>query len=85
LLISDFFHQPPNAPINLNRTNTNTVNNSNQHISGPLASAQTATIVPQGTLQQSQQAQAMHSMNIPLPQNGRYIFFTMFCIQISHN
>ncbi|XP_011502551.1 PREDICTED: uncharacterized protein LOC105365950 [Ceratosolen solmsi marchali] len=70
-----FFHQPPNAPLNINRTNANTVNNGNQHMSGPLTGAQAATIVPQGTLQQSQQAQAMHSMSISLPQTDVYSGF----------
>lgn len=70
ILFADFYHQPPNAQLNLSRGNSSNMSNSNQHISGPLASGQGPTVVSQGALQQSQQAPAIHSMSMPLSQNG---------------
>ncbi|XP_054004810.1 eukaryotic translation initiation factor 4 gamma 3-like isoform X2 [Hylaeus anthracinus] len=65
--------QPANTPLSLNRAGANAVTGGAQHVAGPLAGAQGAPVVPQGTLQQStQQAQSLPSMGISLSQTDVY-------------
>ncbi|KAG7197148.1 hypothetical protein KM043_007233 [Ampulex compressa] len=65
--------QPPNAPLSINRASANAVSGGSQHVAGPLAGAQGAPVVPQGTLQQStQQAQPLPPMGISLSQPDVY-------------
>lgn len=55
----------------LTRANASAVSGGAQHVTGPLAGAQGAPVVPQGSLQQpAQQAQPLPPMGIPLSQTG---------------
>lgn len=57
--------------MNLGRPSTSAVSGGAQHVTNPLASAQGAPVVPQGTLQQpTQTAQPLPTMGIPLQQAG---------------
>lgn len=57
--------------MNLSRASANAVSGGTQHVSGPLAGAQTTPGVPQGTLQQqTQQPQTIPPMAIALTQPG---------------
>ncbi|XP_015438876.1 PREDICTED: eukaryotic translation initiation factor 4 gamma 3-like isoform X3 [Dufourea novaeangliae] len=65
--------QPANTPLSLSRTGASAVTGGAQHVTGPLAGAQGAPVVPQGTLQQpTQQAQPLPSMGISLSQTDVY-------------
>ncbi|XP_076621218.1 eukaryotic translation initiation factor 4 gamma isoform X1 [Colletes latitarsis] len=65
--------QPANAPLNLNRPGASAVTGGAQHVTGPLAGAQGAPVVQQGTLQQpTQQAQPLPPMGISLSQTDVY-------------
>ncbi|CAK9810287.1 Eukaryotic translation initiation factor 4 gamma 3 [Anthophora quadrimaculata] len=65
--------QPPNTPLSLSRAATSAVTGGAQHVAGPLAGAQGAPVVPQGTLQQpTQQAQALPPLGISLSQPDVY-------------
>ncbi|XP_070158179.1 eukaryotic translation initiation factor 4 gamma isoform X5 [Polyergus mexicanus] len=59
--------------MNLGRPSTSAVSGGAQHVANPLASAQGAPVVPQGTLQQpTQPAQPLPTMGIPLTQADVY-------------
>lgn len=61
----------PNTPLSLSRAGASAVTGGAQHVAGPLAGAQGAPVVPQGTLQQpTQQAQPLPPMGISLSQTG---------------
>ncbi|XP_076376961.1 eukaryotic translation initiation factor 4 gamma isoform X2 [Megalopta genalis] len=65
--------QPTNPQLSLSRAGASAVTGGAQHVAGPLAGAQGAPVVPQGTLQQStQQAQPLPAMGISLSQNDVY-------------
>ena len=62
----------PNTPLSLSRAGASAVTGGAQHVAGPLAGAQGAPVVPQGTLQQpTQQAQPLPPMGISLSQTGK--------------
>ncbi|XP_043800130.1 eukaryotic translation initiation factor 4 gamma 3-like isoform X4 [Apis laboriosa] len=64
--------QPPNTPL-ISRAGASAVTGGAQHVAGPLAGAQGAPVVPQGTLQQpTQQAQPLPPMGISLSQTDVY-------------
>lgn len=69
--------QPTNTPLGLSRAGANAVTGGAQHVAGPLAGAQGAPVVPQGTLQQpTQQTQPLPSMGISLSQTGKsYVIY----------
>lgn len=74
--ILDFWptSQPTNTQLSLSRAGASAVTGGAQHVAGPLAGAQGAPVVPQGTLQQpTQQAQALPPMGISLSQTGKSI------------
>ncbi|KAK9303150.1 hypothetical protein QLX08_005097 [Tetragonisca angustula] len=63
----------PNTPLSLSRAGASAVTGGAQHVAGPLAGAQGAPVVPQGTLQQpTQQAQPLPPMGISLSQTDVY-------------
>ncbi|XP_024228238.1 eukaryotic translation initiation factor 4 gamma 3 isoform X2 [Bombus impatiens] len=63
----------PNTPLSLSRAGASAVTGGAQHVAGPLAGAQGAPVVPQGTLQQpTQQAQPLPPMGISLSQTDMY-------------
>lgn len=63
--------------MSLGRPSTSAVSGGAQHVANPLASAQGAPVVPQGTLQQpTQQAQSLPTMGIPLTQAGMLLLNT---------
>nr|XP_012148386.1 PREDICTED: eukaryotic translation initiation factor 4 gamma 3-like isoform X3 [Megachile rotundata] len=65
--------QPANTPLSLNRAGASAVTGGAQHVAGPLAGAQGAPVVPQGTLQQpTQQAQPLPPIGISLSQTDVY-------------
>nr|XP_031840128.1 eukaryotic translation initiation factor 4 gamma 3-like [Nomia melanderi] len=65
--------QPANTPLSLSRAGASAVTGGAQHVGGPLAGAQGAPVVPQGTLQQpTQQAQPLPAMGISLSQTDVY-------------
>ncbi|XP_076249202.1 eukaryotic translation initiation factor 4 gamma [Calliopsis andreniformis] len=65
--------QPANTPLGLSRAGASAVTGGAQHVAGPLAGAQGAPVVPQGTLQQpTQQAQPLPTMGISLSQTDVY-------------
>lgn len=64
--------QPANTPLSLSRAGASAVTGGAQHVAGPLAGAQGAPVVPQGTLQQpTQQAQPLPPIGISLSQTGK--------------
>ncbi|XP_024939403.1 eukaryotic translation initiation factor 4 gamma 1 isoform X9 [Cephus cinctus] len=68
-----YYYQTPSAPINLGRPGAGAVSGGAQHVGGPLAGAQGATVVPQGTIPQpTQQPQPIPPMAIPLTQTDVY-------------
>ncbi|XP_076181960.1 eukaryotic translation initiation factor 4 gamma isoform X3 [Ptiloglossa arizonensis] len=63
--------QPANTTLNLSRAGASAVTGGAQHVAGPLAGAQGAPVVPQGTLQQpTPQTQPLPPMGISLSQTG---------------
>ncbi|XP_076664476.1 eukaryotic translation initiation factor 4 gamma isoform X6 [Andrena cerasifolii] len=65
--------QPANTPLGLSRAGASAVTGGAQHVTGPLAGAQGAPVVPQGSLQQpTQQAQPLPPMGISLSQTDVY-------------
>lgn len=75
-----FFSTDYYATSNVNlRPNTSAVSGGAQHVANPLASAQGAPVVPQGTIQQpTQQAQPLSTMGIPLSQAGTLLLIHYF-------
>ncbi|CAL7944670.1 unnamed protein product [Xylocopa violacea] len=65
--------QPANTPLSLRSAGASAVTGGAQHVAGPLAGAQGAPVVPQGTLQQpTQQPQPLPPMAISLSQTDVY-------------
>ncbi|XP_070158177.1 eukaryotic translation initiation factor 4 gamma isoform X3 [Polyergus mexicanus] len=72
--------------MNLGRPSTSAVSGGAQHVANPLASAQGAPVVPQGTLQQpTQPAQPLPTMGIPLTQAGWNSNFNSLDVYAGHN
>ncbi|KAL6431458.1 hypothetical protein ACFW04_007220 [Cataglyphis niger] len=72
--------------MNLGRPSTSAVSGGAQHVTNPLASAQGAPVVPQGTLQQpTQTAQPLPTMGIPLQQAGWNSNFNSLDVYAGHN
>ncbi|XP_011251008.1 eukaryotic translation initiation factor 4 gamma 3 isoform X6 [Camponotus floridanus] len=72
--------------MSLGRPSTSAVSGGAQHVANPLASAQGAPVVPQGTLQQpTQQAQPLPTMGIPLTQAGWNSCFNSLDMYAGHN